>query len=93
MPVGPDVTVSGTVEEVDREPMAVDSDAVITLRTAEGTVGVLIPARTNLCEAEGLDLLAGLVAGASVEARGRSLPNNSIRPCASDEHFLRVLNP
>lgn len=93
LPVGPDVTVRGTVDSIDREPMAVDSDAIITLQSAEGEMEVLIPARPNLCEAEGLDLFAGLVAGASIEVRGQSLAGGGVRPCLSKRHFLRMLNP
>ncbi len=90
LPVGPDATVSGTVESVDREPMAVDSDAVITLRTSAGEVEVFIPARTNLCEAEGLNLFASVVEGSSIEVRGQTLAGGGIRPCESDDHYLRV---
>ncbi|MEM1043802.1 MAG: hypothetical protein AAGI91_14390 [Bacteroidota bacterium] len=90
LPVGPDATVSGTVQAIDRTPTAVDSDAVITLRTSAGDTEVYIPARIDMCEAEGLGLFAGLAEGERIEVRGRSLSRGGVRPCASDDHYLRV---
>ncbi len=91
LPAGPDVTVRGTIVEIDREPMAVDSDGVITLRTDERNVNVYIPVQVSMCEAEGLDRFPALAAGASIEVRGQSLAGGGVRPCRSDEHYLRLL--
>lgn len=83
--------VVGTVVSVDREPMAYDGDAEIVVRTDDGrTVTVRIPARMNLCAAEGLARLDGLAAGDRVEVRGDVGPEGDVTPCTDAGHHLRV---
>lgn len=86
---GPD-PLTGTIEAVDLSPMAYDGDAEISLRTDGGEiVEVRVPARMNLCEATGLDLLNVLDVGMTLEVVGER-ENGVVRPCQSAEHRLSL---
>lgn len=88
--VGSGATVSGTVTNINVEPMAVDGDGVITLETADGaTARIFIAARAGLCEATGLSLIGELAVGEIVEASGEAVGGTNVRPCVSADHFLR----
>lgn len=87
---GSTASLSGTVVEINLEPMAVDGDAVITLETDDGaTARVFIAARAGLCAARGLDLIGELAVGDRIVARGRVVGGANVRPCEGDGDFLR----
>ena len=91
-PEKPDRRVQGEVLDVDASPMAYDGDAVIRVQTEAGEeVRVLIPARLNLCAAEGLGLYSELEPGDRVEVQGLGQEEASVRPCESESHYLRRL--
>ena len=80
----------GEVVSVDTAPMAYDGDAVVRLRTDAGeTITVHVPARTNLCAADGLGIVGDLRPGDWVEVRGTPGANGEIRPCSEADHVLR----
>lgn len=86
-----DGVVRGEVVSVDGDPMMVDGDGIVTLRTDDGaTVSVFVAARVNLCPAEGLALFGELAPGDRVEAYGQQL-EGGVRPCDSETHYLRRL--
>jgi hypothetical protein len=86
--------VEGVVARVDRDPWAYDGSAVMDLRTdAGGTVRVHVPARMNLCRAQGLEAFATLAAGARVQVAGEAAGPDEITVCAGASHYLRVVAP
>lgn len=87
-PASSSALVVGTVVSVDLDPIAYDGDGVIVVRTDDGERTVRIPARTNLCEAEGLGLAFDLAPGDAVEVRGAAAPDGSVTPCTSPDHRL-----
>lgn len=89
-PGGP---IIGTVASVDLSPMAYDGNAVLLVRADDGrTVRVEIPARTNLCAAEGISAVGDLHAGDRVEVVGEAGPEGAVTPCTDAAHRLRVLS-
>jgi len=86
--------VEGVVARVDRDPWAYDGNAVMDLRTdAGGIVEVQVPARMNLCTAQGLDAFASLAAGARVQVAGEASGPDRITVCTGPTHYLRVVSP
>lgn len=84
-------TVAGTVVSVDTSPLAYDGDALVVVQTEAGeTVTVRVPARVNLCEAEGLGLLDDLEASDRIEARGTVNADGDVTPCTEADHYLRL---
>lgn len=82
--------VSGRVVSVDRAPMAYDGDGVLVLSTdAQGSVTVRIPARTNFCRAQGLEVFDAAAPGMRIEAIGTSTGPAQLSVCAQPEHRLR----
>lgn len=87
---GSTVTLSGTVVDVNTEPMAVDGDGVITIETDDGeTARIFVAAGEGSCSAEGLQLIGEVAVGDRVEAQGRVVGGANIRPCEGDDHYLR----
>ena len=84
----PAVTVSGEVVSVDLGPMAADGNAVLVLRTAAGERRVEIPARTNLCRADGLDIALEARPGERLTVTGREV-GGAVVPCADPGHGVR----
>lgn len=85
-----DVRVSGEVVAVDLEPMAYDGNAVLRLATDAGERRVEIPARTNLCDADGLDIALAARPGERLTVVGtESAPGGAIVPCRSSSHLVR----
>jgi hypothetical protein len=65
------VVIDGEVASVDLTPMAYDGDALVVVTSAaHGTVTVHLPARRNLCKAQGFDLLPELKPGDRVRVEG-----------------------
>ena len=88
---GPFVTVvevAGTVASVDTAPWAYDGNAVLVVATTGGEVRVEIPARTNLCAATNLGLVADLQPGDAVVVRGERSEAGVVTPCTSADHGL-----
>lgn len=86
--------VEGVVVRVDRDPWAYDGNAVMDLRTdAGGTVEVQVPARMNLCTAQGLDAFPALAAGARVQVAGEATGPDQVTVCSGPTHYLRVVRP
>lgn len=82
--------VAGTVVAVDTSPMAYDGDALLRLRIDTGqTLTVRVPARTNLCAAEGLGIVGELRPGDRVEVRGTADAEGNLRPCTEPHHVLQ----
>ena len=87
---GSTATLSGTVVEINLEPMAVDGDGVITIETDDGeTARIFVAAPAGSCSAEGLQLIGEVSVGDRVEAQGRVVGGANVRPCEADDHFLR----
>ena len=84
-------TVRGEVVSVDAAPLAYDGDALVVVRTDGGERTVRVPARINLCETDDLVTLDALRPGVRVEARGGVGADGDVTPCASPDHFLRVV--
>lgn len=85
-------TVSGEVTAVDLAPMAYDGNATLDVRTATGeTVRVAVPARTNLCQAQGLGVLGEIAVGDRVEVQGERSTEGTVTPCTAATHYLRVV--
>ena len=85
--------VRGEVVSVDAAPLAYDGDALVVVRTDAGERTVRVPARVNLCEAADLPALDTLRPGDHVEARGDVNAEGDVTPCASPNHFFRVVGP
>lgn len=65
------VVIEGEVASVDLSPMAYDGDALVVVTSAaHGAVTVHLPARRNLCKAQGFDLLTELKPGDRVRVEG-----------------------
>lgn len=87
-PVEPSARLAGTVLSVDLSPMAADGDALIEVETApRQRATVRVPARMNLCEAEGLGLVSDLEPGDRVRVVGDAV-EGGIRPCTGPDHLL-----
>jgi hypothetical protein len=85
-------SVTGTVVSVDLAPIAYDGDAVIVMTPPSGeSVRVLVPARVNLCQAQGLDVLNTLQPGDEIEVRGDPEGDGALRPCLEPDHLIRRL--
>lgn len=85
-------TVAGEVTAVDLSPMAYDGNATVDVRTAAGeTVRVAVPARTNLCQAQGLGTLGEIAVGDRVEVQGERSAEGVVTPCLEATHYLRVV--
>ena len=83
-----DETIEGVVLSIDGEPMTYDGNAVLLLRTADGERRVEIPARTNLCEAVGLDVALGSEPGQRLRVTGARQADGAVVPCASATHAV-----
>ena len=76
------VVVEGEVASVDLSPMAYDGDALVVVTSAtQGAITVHLPARRNLCKAQGLDLMDELKAGDRVRVEGLATGSAEIRLC------------
>ena len=82
MAVDQRVVVEGAVASVDLSPMAYDGDALVVVTSAtQGAVTVHLPARRNLCKAQGLDLMDELKPGDRVRVEGVAIGAGEIRLC------------
>lgn len=91
-PATKDRAVSGTVTAVDLSKIPVDGPAMITVKTATGSVEIHAPSfGMNLCAA-GKDIADPykLKVGDAVEANGAVSEEDVIVPCTSASHYLRV---
>lgn len=78
------VVVEGAVAGVDTSPMAYDGNALVRVTTtAHGTVTVHLPARRNLCQAQGFELLEELRPGDRVRVEGLATGPGDISVCQS----------
>lgn len=85
--------VSGRVVSVDRAPMAYDGDGVLVLSTdAQGRITVHVPARSNLCKAQGLDVFHRATVGIRIEAVGTLIGPSDIAVCHEVTHRLKVVD-
>ena len=74
--------VEGEVASVDTSPMAYDGNAlVVVATTAHGVVTVHLPARRNLCRAQGFELLEVLRPGDRVRVEGLATAAGDISVC------------
>lgn len=85
-------TVRGEVVSVDAEPMTYDGDALVVVRTEAGARTVRIPARFGLCAATDVVDLLALRPGIRVEAQGEVNADGDVTPCASPDHYLRLVD-
>lgn len=87
------VVLEGRVSSVDTSPMAYDGDALLLLESdSRGTVTVHVPARTNLCRAQGLGLLGQLQPGDRLRAEGQASGPRDITVCEHPSHRLQRLD-
>lgn len=76
------VVVEGKVAGVDTSPMAYDGNALVMVATtAHGVVTVHLPARRNLCQAKGFELLEVLRPGDRVRVEGLATAAGEISVC------------
>lgn len=87
-----EVAFDGTVASVDLAPMAYDGDALVRVSSdAHATVVVHLPARRNLCEAQGFDLLPRLQPGDRVRVAGTASGTGEVHVCRLASHHLQLL--
>ena len=85
-----DRTVEGRITAVDLEPLAYDGDGRILVELeGGGTATVLVPARSNLCEARDIGTYGDARVGDRIEVRG-AVVRGGVLPCASGAHYFRV---
>lgn len=90
MPIDQRVVVEGRVASVDLSPMAYDGNALVVVDgTRHGAVTVHLPARRNLCKAQGFDLLPELKAGDRVHVEGLATGPAAISVCLDADDTLR----
>ncbi len=88
---GGQVTVEGTIADIDTKPWAYDGNAVVRLNTGvNGLVRVHLPARWNLCKAAPVDV-AALAVGQAVRAVGSVGVDGEVVVCERAEHRLAPL--
>ena len=76
------VSIEGKVAGVDTSPMAYDGNALVMVATtAHGVVTVHLPARRNLCQARGFELLEALRPGDRVRVEGLATAAGEISVC------------
>ena len=89
----PTVMASGVVLSVDREAIAYDGPAYVTIDATDGSrVVVAVPSMgLNLCAAhEAILDVYTLTPGVKVEVRGALGEDGYVTPCQSAEHYLRI---
>lgn len=87
-----EVALDGTVASVDLAPMAYDGDALVRVSSdAHGMVTVHLPARSNLCPAQGFDLLPRLKAGDRVRVAGTAAGPADVNVCLLASHRVQLL--
>lgn len=87
------VIVEGRVVSIDATPMAYDGDALVVLDSVlHGPLTVHLPARTNLCRAQGLDLLGELRVGDRLQVEGLATGPGDITVCQEASHRLRRID-
>lgn len=89
--VGRDIAFTGTVVSSDFSPWTFDGSAVVRVDGAQGPMAVALPARYNLCKAQGIGSASTLVAGMRVDVSGRVTAPGQVSVCESpSHHILRV---
>ena len=74
--------IEGQVASVDLSPMAYDGDALVVVTSAtQGDITVHLPARRNVCKAQGLDLMDELKPDDRVRVEGLTTGAGEIRLC------------
>ncbi|QKT03007.1 hypothetical protein HUS23_03880 [Ectothiorhodospiraceae bacterium 2226] len=87
--IGEDRELEGRVVAVAATPMFVDGDGEILLQAAAyGRVLIRIPAREQLCQAQGLGVFSSLASGDSVRLTGRVTRPKELTVCVEETHFL-----
>lgn len=87
------VIVEGRVMSVDASPMAYDGDALVVLHSvSHGPLTVHLPARTNLCRAQGLGLLGELRVGDQLQVEGMATGPADISVCQEPSHRLQRID-
>ncbi|MDQ3289233.1 MAG: hypothetical protein M3Q42_13465 [Pseudomonadota bacterium] len=93
MVAGQPAAVEGRVASVDSSAMAYDGDALVMLESdSRGAVTVHVPARTNLCRAQGLGILGDLRAGDRLRVEGTFSGPRDITVCEKASHRLELLD-
>lgn len=86
--------VRGTVSAINGDQMAFDGPGLITLQKEDGTEAVIaVPSMgINLCAARAnMTDFATFTIGDVVEVRGAVETDGTLTPCASSDHYLRVV--
>lgn len=87
------VIVEGEVAGVDTSPMAYDGNALVMVATtAHGVVTVHLPARRNLCQAKGFELLEVLRPGDRVRVEGLATAAGEISVCQDAADLLQRID-
>lgn len=87
------VVVEGRVVSIDASPMAYDGDAMVVLDSvSHGPLTVHLPARTNLCRAQGLGLLGELRGGDRLQVEGLATGPADITVCQEPSHRLQRID-
>jgi hypothetical protein len=91
-PLDGERVVEGTITAIDLDPLAYDGDGRILVAQRDGsTITVLVPARSNLCQARDLGDVGDVETGDRIEARG-TVVRGGVLPCASPDHFFREVD-
>ena len=89
--VGQESTLQGEVISVNTGPWAYDGNAVVTVLTTTGKVGVQLPARWNLCKAPSPGDVQAIKPGDRVQVIGTVTAADEIVVCAQPQHRLTKL--
>jgi hypothetical protein len=90
-----DETVEGTIAEVDLSQTRFDGPAVVTILTSEGSERVVEVRTEGLSACPAFQDIADafwLNPGEMVETRGEVNSEGVLIPCASKNHYFRVLS-
>lgn len=72
--------------------MTYDGDGLMVLATdTRGTITVHVPARSNLCKAQGLDVFHRVTVGIRIEAVGIMTGPSDLTVCHEATHLLKVV--
>lgn len=88
MQVGRDIAFTGTVASADFAPWAFDGSAVVRVDSPQGRIAIELPARYNLCKAQGIGGASTLAVGMKVDVNGRVTAPGKVSVCESVSHHI-----
>jgi hypothetical protein len=90
---GSEVVLEGRVVSVDTAPWTYDGNALLVVDgTSRGRITAQLPARWNLCKAQGFDVLQTLKAGDRVRVAGTLTAEGDVSVCGQASHHVRHID-